>query len=129
MTKTFLAALFALALSPLLSAVEPAAERFDDIRARAHQMGETDEGMAYEKQFSKTFAKPMQTALQDCTKDTKPPYTVNIVFVIGREGTTLRIVSAPDQPVSACVAQKLTGLKLPAPPKADWMVAVNITIE
>ena len=128
MTKALLAALIALSLSQLLSAAEPPAERFEDFRALAHQMGETEEGKAYEKQFGKTFAKPMQVALQDCSRDTKPPYTVNVVFVIGSDGTTQRILAAPNQPVSACVTKKLNGLKLPRPPKPDWLVLVNITI-
>lgn len=129
MTKTLLAALFALSLSPLLFAAEPPAERFEDVRDRARQMGETEDGKAYEKRFAEAFSKPMQAALQDCTKDTKPPYTVSIVFVIGVDGVTRRILSAPDQVVSACVARKLDGLKLPAPPKPDWLVSVNITIK
>jgi hypothetical protein len=127
--KTLFAALIALSLSHLASTAEPPAKRFNDLRVRAHNMGETTVGKAYEKQFSATFRKPMQAALQDCTKDSNPPYTVNIVFVIGGDGTTQRIASAPDQPVSACVAKKLNHLKLPVPPKPDWMVLVQITIK
>jgi hypothetical protein len=93
-------------------------------------MGETDEGKAYEKRFSEALvARSLPAALRDCTKDTKPPYTINMVFVIAADGTTQRIISAPDQPVSACVAKKLTGVKLPAPPKPDWMVVLNIKIK
>jgi len=128
MTKALLAALIILSLLPPISTAESPAERFEDFRARAHQMGETEEGEAYEKRFSEAFAKPMQTAMQDCTQDTKPPYLVTIVFVIGADGTTQRIVVPPDQPVSACIARKLAGLKLPAPPRADWLVSVNITV-
>jgi hypothetical protein len=127
--KTLFAALIALSLLQLPSTAESPLKRFNDLRARAHNMGETAVGKAYEKQFSATFRKPMQAALQYCTKDNKPPYTVNVVFVIGSDGTTQRIVSAPDQPVSACVAKKLNGLKLSVPPKPDWMVLVHITIK
>jgi hypothetical protein len=128
MKKAFLPALFALLLSPLLFAAEPK-ESFEDVRARARKMGETDEGKAYEKEFSKAVSKSMQAALEDCTKDTKPPYVVNIVFVIDANGTAQRLVPAPNQPVSACVAKKLDGVKLPKPPKSNWMVAMNITIK
>jgi len=129
MTKALLAALMAILVSPLLPAADSDSEPYAKVYPRAHDMGATPEGKAYEKRFSEAFGKPMQAALQDCTKDTKPPYLVNVVFVIAADGTTQRIVTAPDQPVSACVANKLKNLKLPAPPKPNWMVAVNITIK
>jgi hypothetical protein len=129
MTKTLVAALVALSLSHLLSVADSDSEPFDKVHARAHDMGETPEGKVYEKRFSEALVKPIQAALQDCTKGTKAPYTVNVVFVIAADGTTQRILPAPDQPVSACVANKLKNLKLPAPPKPNWMVAVNISIK
>ena len=70
---------------PLQSDVLPA-EPFDDLRARAIKMGDTEEGKAYEKHFSEAFAQPMRAALQTCTKSSKPPYTLNLVFVIGADG-------------------------------------------
>lgn len=126
MNKTLLAAFAALWLSPLICAAEP--ESFHVIQARAQSMGETPEGKGYEKRFSEAFVKPMQTALEACIQDTKTPIKVNVVFVIAADGITQRIVTAPDQPVSACAAKKLQNLKVPPPPKPDWMVAVNITI-
>eukprot|EP01031_Cornospumella_fuschlensis_P046647 gene46647-57127_t len=50
-------------------------------------------------------------------------------LIIAADGATERILAAPSQPVSACVAEKLQGLKLPAPPKAGWLVAVKFTIK
>jgi len=129
MTKILLAALMAISVLPQLLAADSDSEPYAQLYPRAHDLGKTSEGKAYEKRFSEAFGKPMQAALQDCTKDTKPPYLVNIVFVIAADGTTQRIVAAPDQPVSACVATKLKNLKLPSPPKPNWMVAVNITIK
>ncbi len=127
--KKLISALLAISLSQLVSAAEPPPERFEDVRARSRQMGETEEGKAYQKRISELFAKPMQAALQACTKGAQPPFTVNIVFVISADGTTRHIVSAPDQPVSACVAKKLNGLKLPVLPKPDWMIGVEIAIK
>ena len=129
MSNPFLSALIALSLSSLLLAADPPKEKFEDIRARARQMGETDEGKVYEKEFSKAVSKPMQAALEECTKDTNPPYIVNIVFVIGADGKVQRLVPAPEETVSARVAKKLNDLKLPKPPKANWMVSVNIAIK
>src|SRR4030095_9692446 len=118
-----------LALTTLAQAVDPSSDRFDDIRARAKALGETDEGKAYEKRFSEAFAKTMQSALRECTRDTKSPYPVHIVFVIAADGTTKRVLPAPDQPISVCIAKKLTNLKLPEPPKPDWLVSVNFTVK
>jgi hypothetical protein len=118
-----------LALTTLVEAVDPSSDRFDDTRARAKGLGETAEGKAYEKRFSEAFAKPMQSAMQECTRDTKPPYPVHIVFVIAADGTAKQILPAPDQPVSACIAKKLINLKLPVPPKPDWLVSVNFTVK
>jgi hypothetical protein len=106
-----------------------AAESFDAIQSRAHDMGETSAGKAYEKQFGTAFGPSMRDSLEACTKSTKPPYIVNFVFVIATDGTVRRIIPAPQQPVSACVAEKLGAIHLPPPPKNDWLVAVNITIQ
>ena len=104
-------------------------ESFEAIQARAHDMGETPEGKAYEKQFGTAFGPSMRDALGACTKDTKPPYVVNVVFVIASDGAVRRLVPAPQQPVSACVSEKIRDLRLPPPPKNDWLVAVNVTIK
>ena len=127
--KILIAMLAAFAASPQLQAAESDAQTYDEIHGRAHDMGETPEGKAYEKVFSEVIVKPMQAALRDCTKNTNPPYRVNVVFVIAVDGTTQRIVAAPGQPVSACVARKLDHFQLPAPPKPNWLVAVNISIK
>jgi len=128
MTKALLATLIALSLLPQFSHAEPPAERFEDVLAHAQRMGLTEQGATYQRFFSETIARPMKGALQECAEDTKPPYVVNVVFVIGADGTTQRIIAAPDQPASACVARKLAGLKLPAPPKAGWLISVKITV-
>lgn len=106
-----------------------AAESFEAIHSRAHDMGETPEGKAYEKQFGAAISAAMRDALANCTKDTKAPYIVNLVFTIASDGDVRDIISAPQQPVSRCVAQKLAHLRLPPPPKNNWLVAANIKIE
>jgi hypothetical protein len=106
-----------------------AAESFEAVHSRAHDMGETPEGKTYEKRFGAAISAPMRDALEDCTKDTKPPYVVNLVFTIASDGDVRGILPAPQQPVSRCVALKLARLRLPAPPRNNWLVAANITIE
>ena len=111
------------------SAFAFAAESFNTIQSRAHHMGETPQGKTYEKQFRAAIGASMRDALETCTKNTNPPYTVNLVFTIASNGSVRHIVPAPQQPVSRCVAQQLTGVRVPAPPKNEWLVAMNITVK
>ena len=106
---------------------KPLGEKFDAIHARAHEMGETEEGKAYEKKFGEAFARAL-TASKACTNNAKLPSTINLVFVINAEGIVQRIISKPEQPVSACMAKKLDHMQAPPPPKPNWLVAVNFTI-
>jgi len=126
--KTAFIVFFALLISAIISSAEPQPDNFLDIRAIATQMGGTSEGKAYEKRFSKVFANPMDEAIRDCTKNIKPPYVVNVVFIIGADGTVERILSAPGELISEGVAIKLKGLKVPRPPKPSWMVSVSMEI-
>lgn len=114
-----------------ITAAEIPGEQFADLRARAQQLAKDNPGKDYDKRFgnSAAFSIPTKIALKTCTEHTQPPYPVNIVFVLDGDGRVKDVVPAPDQTVSACVAEKLKGLKMPKPPKADWLVAVNINID
>jgi hypothetical protein len=105
-----------------------AQKTFDDIRARAERMAATEPGKAYEKEFSRAFAESARAALQSCTRETKPPYVLNLVFPIDADGKVRHVFSAPDQSVSACVAEKLNNISVPVPPKLNWLVGVNVTV-
>src|SRR5688572_12574332 len=113
-------------------------EEFAALRARAIQLAESGAGKAYDERFSgaPSFAKALQAALKTCTEQAKPPYeqakppyAVNLVFAVNADGSIQRIVPGPDQPVSACIAAKLEGVKTLEPPKNDWLVALNIAIQ
>jgi hypothetical protein len=105
----------------------PLGEKFDAIHTRAHEMGETEEGKAYEKKFAGAFARALD-ASHPCTDNTKLPSTLNLVFAIGADGIVQRIVSKPQQQMSACTAKRLNRMQAPPPPKPNWLVAVNFTI-
>lgn len=130
MNRSLALSLSSLAFVSLVTATE-SGEEFAALRARANQLAESAEGKAYDGRFSDapSFAKPLQAALKTCTEQAKPPYAVNLVFVINADGSLQRIVPSPDQPVSACIAAKLEGVKLPEPPKNEWLVALNISIK
>lgn len=103
---------------------------FKALRDRARQMGETSEGQAYEQLLAENINEATQAALKECTKiqSAKPPYTIKIVIKIGAEGKVLRVVPEPEQPVSDCMAQRLSELQLPAPPEPDWLVLYDIFV-
>jgi hypothetical protein len=129
MTKVLITMCAAFSLTPLVVATEPPAKLFEDIRALATQMGETQEGKVYEKRVSEMLSnsKRFATALQECVQNTKPPLTINFVVAIAVDGTPRYVLPSPEQ-LSMCVAAKINGIKLPAPPKADWLVSVSITM-
>jgi hypothetical protein len=105
--------------------------RFEDLYSRAQAAGKTEEGKQYEhglnSEVSDVFGKPLHAALVECEKGGKPPYKIKIVLIIAADGET-RIVGAPDESLSVCVAAKLHALKLPVPPQPDWLVAISMTI-
>lgn len=105
---------------------------YEDTRSRARAMGETEEGKRYEHSLSSEvtdiFARPFHDALQECSKDVKAPYQTSVVLVIAADGI-VKIVTPGTEPVAACVAEKLKGLKLPPPPRADWLMSVNVELK
>jgi hypothetical protein len=129
MTKFLPAALLIFTLTSFLRAAEPTPEQFRALCAVAQDMDHTTTGEAYEEQFTEAITKDMQRTLQSCAARSKPPYEVNLVFVIAADGKVEHIFADPGQPVSACVAGKLDRERVPPPPKADWLLLVNINIK
>ena len=130
MTRTLLAALLVFTLPAFLRAAdkEPNADQFASICSTAKAMDESPDGKAYEARFSDAISNDMVKALQACGTLSKPPYWVNLVFVIGGNGKVEHVFAEPGNPVSGCVAAKLTGVKLPKPPKGEWLQLVNINV-
>jgi hypothetical protein len=123
--------LFCLHLARPITAAQISSEEFADLRARAQKLAQNNPGKDYDNKFgdSAAFSNPTRAALKTCSELSKPPYPVNLVFTLEGDGQVKDVVPAPDQPVSICVAEKLKGLKMPKPPKAGWLVAVNINID
>lgn len=124
------AALLFFMLAPLLRAAEPTPAQFKALCAVAQDMDHTMIGEAYEDSFSSFIGDDIRRALKTCTERTKPPYEINLVFVIAADGKVDHIFADPESPVSACVASKLEHEKLPPPPKGkqEWLLLLNINI-
>ena len=92
-------------------------------------MGDSAEGKAYYRHFTEAFNEPLMAALNEHGTRPFETFRINLVFVVSVGGTVERVIQAPDQPKSAYFAEKFTGLKLPAPPQAGWLINVEIKLD
>jgi len=130
MNKIFSTLLAFLSLVACLEgAAQPTAAQFKELCGVAQDMDHTTAGMNYEEYFTQAVQDQLRDALKVCASRATPPLEVDIVFVIARDGKVEHIFSDPNQPVSACVAGRLERLKVPPPPRAEWMQLVNIYIK
>ncbi len=102
--------------------------RFTETLAEASRLGDTSEGKAYDKEFSKIVAPQFGNIINECTKGLGPRVKFDVVFVFAADGTVQDVLTAGDQPAAKCVGDKLRGLHLPAPPRAGWPVRFGIDI-
>lgn len=91
-------------------------------------MGDTNEGKAYDKEFSKVVAPQLGDIVNECTKGLGPPIDFQVVFVFAADGHVQDVLTADDQPGAKCVGEKLRHLKLAAPPRAGWPVLLGINV-
>ncbi len=129
MSKKLFTALLFLALAPLLRAApELTPEQFKAVAAKAQDMDHTTIGLAYEERFAEAIKDSLREAIKACAGRAKPPFEIDLVFVISADGKVEHIFTDPSQPIAASVAGRLEREKVPPPPRADWMHLVNINI-
>lgn len=117
----------------LLVCLQSAMEAKDDPRftqalAEATRTGDTNEGKAYDKEFSRVVAPQLGDIVNECTKGLGPRVDFQVVFVFAADGHVQDVLTAEDEPGAKCVGEKLRNLKLPAPPRAGWPVRLGINI-
>jgi hypothetical protein len=110
------------------------ASRFSSLAealAEAKRLGETGEGKHYDDEFG-TAVQAVHPRLADvvheCTKDSKLPIVVDLVFIFAADGRVESTLQTPDQSAAVCVADKLRNVRLPAPPRAGWPVQLHIEL-
>ena len=90
------------------------------------------EGAAYEKRVGAAIQRlSLAETLRSCMSRQrgKTPDAVNVVLVIGIDGTVRDAFHPPNDPVSGCVADWLSSQRdLPAPPRDAWMVHVQVKL-
>ena len=122
----FAAVLLSLSLSAWAEAKEGSS--FSDKLAEATRLGDTPEGKAYDKEFSKVVAPQFGNIINECTKGLGPTVKFDMVFVFAADGRVQDVLTAEDQPAAKCVADKLRSLHLSAPPRAGWLVRFGVSI-
>ncbi|MGB9475998.1 MAG: hypothetical protein WCE87_13110 [Candidatus Udaeobacter sp.] len=101
---------------------------FAEALAEAKHLEETDQGKAYDVEFSKVVAPRLSDVVGACTKDSGPRIKFEVVLVFAANGQVEQVLTAPDQPAAACVGAKLRDLRLPAPPRPGWPIQLSVNI-
>ena len=101
---------------------------FADKLAEATRLGDTNEGKAYDNEFSKMVAPQLGDILKECAKGIGPRVKFDVLFVFAADGHVQDVLTSDDQPAAKCVGDKLRNLHLPPPPRAGWLVQLSIDI-
>ncbi len=94
----------------------------------AERLVHTPEGAAYGKAFAAAVAQKFVQARDEGIVKLKlqPPQQIDITFVVSAGGQITDTLAAAGQPLSAYIAKKLIGSKVPKPPHADYPVRVHM---
>jgi tetratricopeptide (TPR) repeat protein len=101
---------------------------FTEALAEARRLADTDAGRAYQNEFGKIVAPRLGDIVGECTKNLGPTVKFQVVFVFAANGQLEQVLGPKDQPAAKCVGDKFRDLQLPAPPHANWPVALSINI-
>ena len=126
-SRNILIAVFLLLSLPIWSEAKEGTS-FSEKLAEATRLGDTNEGKAYDKEFSKVVAPQLGDILNQCTKGLGPRVKFDVVFVFAADGNVQDVVTPEDQPAAKCVGDKLRNLHLVAPPRPGWLVRLGIDI-
>ena len=98
-----------------------------DAVAEAERLSETEEGKLYDFDVNATLSNRLGVTVGQCAKDSKP-LIFDLVFVFASDGHVAQVFQPPDSTVAACVASKLSDLRLRAPPQPDWPVQIHVEL-
>jgi hypothetical protein len=98
-----------------------------DAVAEADRLSETEEGKLYDFDVNAILSNRLGETVGQCAKDSKP-VIFDLVFVFASDGHVAQVLKPPDSTVAACVASKLSDLRLRAPPQPDWPVQIHVEL-
>lgn len=104
---------------------------YDEGLAKARANDASAEGQAYAGPLGETLGPGLQQAMKGCIADLASAQhkDFSIVFSVTGDGTPANVMARPESPATKCVADGLSALKLPTPPRPDWWVVVEMKTE
>jgi hypothetical protein len=113
--------------APPMAAIPSRFASLTDAVAEAERLRETEEGKLYDFDFNAILSNRLGDTVGQCAKDSKP-LIFDLVFVFAGDGHVAQVLQPPDSTVAACVASKLSDLRLRAPPQSDWPIQIHIEL-
>jgi hypothetical protein len=107
-----------------------AADSFDSALKEARTNEASAEGRAYVGAYTQQLGPVLQHAMQECFPASVPAAGTHftIVFAVREDGRLAQLMVRPESKSAACVLEEIETAQLPAPPRPDWWVFLNMEI-
>ena len=103
------------AVLPLRTAIE-----------QAERLAKSPKGQPYQYAAIAGLGQALANAMVACPATSKREPGFALVFVIASDGRVEEVLHTPKHTVAQCVASKLKGVKVPRPPRAGWLVHLDV---
>jgi hypothetical protein len=113
-----------------ISDLASAADLFDSGLKEARANEASAEGRVYAGAYTQQLGPVLQRAMQECFPASVPAAGTNftVVFAVRENGTPAQLMVRPESTSAACVLRGIETAQLPAPPRPDWWVFLNMAI-
>ena len=114
----------------LIADLASAADLFDSGLKEARANEASAEGRAYVDAYTQQLGPVLQRAMQECFPASVPAAGTHftVVFGVRENGTPAQLMMRPESTSAACVLKEIETAQLPAPPRPDWWVFLNMEI-
>jgi hypothetical protein len=93
----------------------------------ADRLEKTPQGRAYLDDARQTLGPAIANAIGVCAPGPKSNSSSELVFVIAADGRVQNVLFTRTT-VAACLAKAITGLRLPRPPRDQWLIHLPIVV-
>ena len=107
-----------------------AADSFDSGLEEARANEASAEGRVYAGAYTQQLGPVLQRAMRECFPASVPAAgtSFTVVFSVRENGRPARLMVRPESTSAACVLEEIETAQLPAPPRPDWWVFLNMEI-
>jgi hypothetical protein len=102
---------------------------FEEVAKLAHDMGETEEGKAFEHSVIEVLGQTIVDASSTCLASVTSGSEVQLVLIFDASGRVMSTRHAEGDKVGECLTEKLRGQQGVRPPKAQWMMLFKFRME